>query len=58
MATIAALERQTRFSTQSGEDGANAGPSSGLPPHMDEASYQAMLSQARGAQPAPRALVI
>ncbi len=45
--TIAALEAQTRFATAAGGDDSVAGPSDGLPPGMDEASYQAMLSQVR-----------
>ena len=51
LATIAALERQTRFSTGGSEDASAAGPSGACPPQMDEAAYQAMLSQARGAWP-------
>ena len=47
LATIAALERQTRFSTGGSDEAVAAGPS-GAPPQMDEAAYQAMLSQARG----------
>ena len=46
LATIAALERQTRFSTGGSEEAVAAGPS-GVPPPMDEAAYQAMLSQVR-----------
>lgn len=48
LATIAALERQTRFSTGGSEDASAAGPSGAFPPQMDEAAYQAMLAQARG----------
>ena len=54
LTTIAALERQTRFSTGGSEETSAAGPSGAFPPQMDEAAHQAMLAQARSTSPAAR----